>query len=293
MKGIKSFFVFFLVSVAFLNIIHVSALACKLSGKHRYISLSGPVTFTLGELHLLQDKNLEGISIFNPIDKTEKKRFQGTVYGGGMFLAQKKLPAFEGRVVFYDSGREQKKQFRNVKNIHAIEVKTRGMDTLESGRIVLKTLSPYLINCDERIETLNKKLSKLKAKLKAKRKAHLGNDFKHSKLRNILFYLGKISHNKRPNLLIVNDGPIKTLLQYQVIKSYPSDLNYVNWSQKLINKLDRPIHIGLSEGVTTKPVMKKVAPRNYNVSYRGILTPGLSQLQFLEHWLTLSPQDLD
>ena len=246
---------------------------CQLKGEKDFISLSGPVTYALSKLGLLQDKKLKGISVFNPVEQND---FKGKIYGGGLFLAQKSLGEFNDKIVFYDSGRELKKYLGQSKRVEAIEIVSRGKGSLVVGQQILKTLEHNLENCSVQLNALTKQIEKLEQQLRNATVKKLADQ-------TYLFYLGKVNSLKKPNILIVNDGPVKTLLDYKILKSYPSELEYVSWSQKLIESIKEPIHIGLSEGVNSTPLIQKVSPGHYNITYRGVLTPGLSQILLIEY----------
>jgi hypothetical protein len=252
--------------------------ACELKGTKDFISLSGPVTYALKELGLLKDHKLKGISVFNPVDH---KSFAGKVYGGGLFLGQKSLSDFENKIVFYDSSRELKKYLKQSQSLHAIEIQSRGLGSLVVSNEVLDILGQYLKQCSQQLGDLRLKIKRIERELKSFKNSQRA--LKGTGHSSYLFYLGAVSKSKRPNLLIVNDGPVKTLIDYNVLKSYPSKLEYVSWSQKLIKSLKAPIHIGLSEGDSIEPIMKKISDNLYNISYRGALTPGLSQLLLVEY----------
>lgn len=274
MRGISLF--------SFLLLIHIQAtIGCELKGSKDFISLSGPMTYTLKMLGLLKDKKLKGVSVFNPIDQ---QSFPGKVYGGGLFLAQKSLSDFENKIVFYDSSRELKRYLKQASNISAIEIKSRGKGSLVVAKENIKKLTPYLKECSEQLAQLRAKVQELEETLKKLKKLKKSNKLS-TKKNNVtyLFYLGAIRETKRPNLLVVNDGPVKTLVDYKVLKSYPSELEYVSWSQKFMQSLKAPVHIGLSEGPSAQPVMQEIAANLYNISYKGILTPGLSQLLLIEY----------
>lgn len=248
--------------------------ACELDKKSEYISLSGPVSFLLNELGLLKDKNLLGISVFSPIDKS---KFKNKIYGGGLFLSDKEKSDFDKKTVFYDDGQELKKYFKRTSSKKIIKISTRQLDAFSAHEVVLSKLAPYLANCDNELKKINAKVKKVQEKLKF---------FKiKNKDKTYLFYLGEVLENKVPNLLMVNDGIAKTLVDSKIIRGYPSKLTYVSWSQKIVNSLKNVIHIGISESDRFELI--KVLKGRFNLKAPGALTPGLSQIYFLEQILDL------
>lgn len=256
----------------FLLFLNFNIFACELNKQFEYVSLSGPVTFLLSELGLVEELNLKGISIFSPINKST---YKGKIYGGGLFLSEKEINDFEKKIVFYDSSRELEKYLTKSKASKILEIQTRQLDAVVATQEIVKNLSPYLRNCDEKLKDLDLKIKNIKDKLMSFKKSN----------KTILFYLGKIDKNKKPNLLIVNDGFVKTLRDLNIVSTYPSELSYVNWSPKIIKNLQNVIYIGISEGEKFK--QETQALDQFNIMYPGALTPGLSQLYLIEKMLGL------
>jgi hypothetical protein len=245
--------------------------ACSLKGPNQYISLSGPVTFVIDHLGLQKDKRLNGISIFNPVDK---KKYKAKIYGGGIFLSEKSMGDFNQKVVFYDESRELEKHLKLAKAKKLIQIQTRDKDSFLVAQEVIKLLSPYLSKCKKKITKLNKRIDQTRKLLVSSKSP-----------RTVLFYLGQVNARKKPNLLMVNDGVVKSLLKSKMIKTYPTDLAYVTWSEKQMAKLENPLHIGLLEGDNSKLKVEKMDSSLVNIRYQGVLTPGLSQVFFMQELL--------
>lgn len=251
-----------------------NCIACNLKKDFDYISLSGPITFLLQQLDLLNDKKLKGISLFAPVDTIS---FKNKVYGGGLFLSDKEKSDFDNKVIFYDNGLELKKYLESSNASEKIVIDTRTKGCIEATNIVINQLKPYLNKCEEKLKKIQSDILKIKNELQSYEVKN--------KEKTYLFYLGKINKNKLPNLIISNDGPIKSLKDFKILKSYPSDFAYVSWSQKTIKSLKDITHIGVGEGEQFEVI--KIDQDKLNILSPGALTPGLSQLYFLEKLLGL------
>lgn len=230
-------------------------------------SLAGPSTVMLKELGLLKDKNLKGISTFNPI---EKSAYSGPRIGGGLFLSRQEDKTFQGAEVIYDQGRELDRYFSKRKFI-SVPIETAGLTPREVSEKTLGILESKLVGCKEKLKSLKNKISNLsKLSWKGKKK--------------IVFFLGPISSTQRfPEMAIGQDGFVKDFKKREMIETYPSDLLYIRWSQKIMDQLPVDfIFIGVSESpdqVTKK--MIRMNSRHININFPGALTPGFSQLELM------------
>ena len=243
-----------------------TAISCDFRSEVKSVySLSGPVTLILKDLGLIKNKKLKGVSIFHPV---AKKDFQGRFLPGGVFLSHETIKGLAGSVLFYDESRELNRIFFRYEGIRAVEIKTRSLTPLEVMESMEKQLTPYLIGCDLRKLTnnLNMRLKELK---KLARKDS-----------TFLFFLGLIQNNKFPELIMVQDGIVKWMIQEKLIKTYPSQLPYVNWSARILNNLPRDTYkVGLRDsGSSMETELKK---DNYiiNLTYPGALIPGSGQVE--------------
>lgn len=253
--------------LSFIILFSFNLFACEIKkDSPDVISLSGPVTVTLRELDLLKDKKLKGISIFNPV---KKGSFEGKIYPGGLFLSADTFKDFKDKIVFFDEGRELNR-ILNDQKIKNIEVRTRFLRPLQTIEIVLKLIAPNLSGCDTRIAEFREKVKKLQDELSGM----INNK------PTVVFYLGEISENKRPEMIIVNDGVVKHLRDNNIISTYPSRLSYVNWSAKIINELPKKtLHIGLKDSAQDGSIEIKKSSRGMTLIYPGVLVPGYSQLE--------------
>lgn len=241
--------------------------ACELS--EEVISLSGPVTMLFEELHLLEDPKLLGISKFHPVKKTSRK-VRTQVLPGGLFLSKKKLKEFQGKKVFFDKSREFKTLLERSAIEDSVELDTRGKTPFEVFDISINSISKSLKNCSQRIYHLRGRVKKIKETLTL-----------HLKIENAVFYLGAFGR-KIPELVIGNDGFVLSLKGLRGFSTYPSELAYIVWSKKEMNRLKGFYHYGVSDGSSGTLERKKIGNRRYNISMRGALIPGIRQIYFLE-----------
>lgn len=238
---------------------------CHLKGP--LYSLSGPSTTILRKLNLLSDKNLRGISTFNPIPANE---YKGSRLGGGLFLSRREDKIFAGAEVIYDQGRELDRYFKN-RPYPSMSIESMGLTPEEVVQKTISLLEPRLEGCNEKIVELlaeNKKLV----------------EAKFSQPKKIIFFLGQISQQKKlPEMVIGNDGFVLAFKKQGQIDTYPSELHYVRWSQKIIKALDENfIFVGISESKDQKASsLTRIDQRHFNIVFPGSLTPGQSQLELM------------
>jgi hypothetical protein len=225
------------------------------------------VTLLLEELQLLDSKNIIAISVFHPVLK-----FSGKKLAGGVFLTKKSFKDNKDSIIFFDESKDLKRNLSKLKISKNIEVITRDLGAFEAYELSKNIIKPYLKNCNEAIAKLDKKVSFIKSKLE------------NIKLKPIIFYLNHFNQSlKRPNLVIVNDGFVKSLITISKVQTYPSSLGYVNWSARIMNKLEKEfIHIGVDESKEDQIKFNLLKERYFNTSFRGSLSPGIRQILFLE-----------
>lgn len=239
----------------------------------RIYSLSGPVSFALAEYGLLRDKRVVGLSVFNPVDA---RIYKGEFLPGGVFLSRNILQKMKGSLVFYDESRELRRMISSFESVRSIEIKTRGDDPEATTQKITQLLSQYTSHCENEAQNLlmrSKKLSQEILSLIPKKLA-------------ALFFLGKLSSQKRPELVIVQDGIIRWLIQKDKLLTYPSELSYVSWSAKVMQTLPTDtLEIGVEDsGNRNEKQVRKLGSQKYNMIYPGALVPGVSQQ---EAWLYL------
>ena len=233
----------------------------------KIISLSGPATVVLKELNLLKNPKVKGVSIFHPVDESD---FKGKFYPGGIFISHSILSEFSGSVVFYDGSRDLERLLKSDGQIQSREIVTRNLLPLEALAATIKSLKEVLTGCDENLKNIQKKGEKIQKNLLSK----LPDNSK------IVFYLGEIRNDKKPELVMVNDGVVKLLIQKSKIKTYPSELAYVNWASKIMNNLPtQTLHVGIKDTGKEKTIQIKRSSLQMTLFYPGVLVPGLSQLE--------------
>lgn len=239
--------------------------ACELN--RPIISLSGPLTMMLEEMNLLGDKNLVGISNFHPV-----KTYDGQIFSGGLFLSKSVLNKNSEAFIFYDRSREFLKLLKSSKHKFYKAVETRELTPFEVVADLLLSIDQFTSKCESAITKLELKMEKLQQKLSK------------IKGRNAVFFLGEIK-SKLPELVIANDGFVTFLKQNKNYKTYPSTLSYVPWSKKSLSKLKDLVLVGIHEGKMFQ--LTKASSNRYNIQFRGILTPGIRQIYFLEKFYQL------
>ena len=252
------------ICVSFLFLIE-GTLACSLNTKG-IISLSGPVSTYLDQLGIVNE--LDAISSFHPV-----KNFKGVKLAGGLYLSTSTLKSMEGKTVFFDKSRELKKVLERFPKIKSIELDSRRRTPREVIEQTAEVLKPYLKNCDEKKSSLNNHISQLENHIRSNSK----------KIRESIFFLGHISE-KLPDTILSNDGFVYWLKKEGLMESYPSDLEYVNWSMKVISPLrGKYFFMGLEDSFNTGLMkVEKKTDKVLNVSYPGSLTPGYTQLEFMK-----------
>lgn len=249
---------------------------CQFKEARKIYSLSGPVTVLFQKLGLLS--HLSGISRFHPV---ESRSFKKKIYPGGLFISTASLKDFENSVLFYDDAQQSQKIFKNIKNGILEKVSSNGLTPLEFIQKLIHQTKPYLHrSCENQVQLLLEKLKRVKKEMIKKTKP----------LKNLVFFLGELKKNKFPSMLMIQDGVVKMLLNEKVMKSYPSEAPYVQWSAKILSKMPKDtVYVGLVD--TGMDGAKKVEKMRYgksiwyNVWYPGILVPGVSQLEGFHFWL--------
>lgn len=238
--------------------------ACSLEKK--IVSLSGPITMLLEELGLLEDRKLAAISNFHPI----QSKTSAEVLKGGLFLSFRKLRNYKGHTFFVDKSVEFEKLLRKSDIKESIVVDSRGMGAVKATELSLKKISPQLKGCEKKIVKIQMRLLSLKEKLK------------QTSLNNLIFYLGSLKI-KKPDYIMARDGFVLDLINYSHLETFQSKLHYVLWSQKELRNYSDYIEVGVVQEMKQKSlVMREYSKFKYDLSYPGVLIPGMSQVKFLE-----------
>ncbi len=233
----------------------------------KVISLSGSSTVILKELGLLKKPKLHGVSVFNPLNDSD---FNGRIYPGGIFLSHQALAEFDGSVVFYDESRELHKIFSSRKTITARQIKTRNQIPMESLEATTRVVSEFVSGCDEEIKNLKNKAANLQIEIVKILPANV----------SVVFYLGDFLGGRPPEMVMVNDGVVKFLIQEKKIKTYPSELAYVNWSAKILKTFPQStLHVAIKDSGRNGEQKIKRSPVGMTLVFPGSLVPGLTQLE--------------
>lgn len=247
-------------------LISFTSYACEFSPKVKSVySLAGSVTLALKDLELIKSPKLLGVSIFHPVDK---KVFKGKILPGGIFLSHDTIKGLKGSVLFYDESLEMTRILSGYPDITAVQVKTRSLTPMEAIEQTNELLKPFLNNCDLKVisQKLEQKLNTLKKIIPAKS--------------TMVFFLGGIVNNRLPELLMVNDGVVKWMIDGKLIKSYPSTLSYVNWSAKILLEMpNETIRIGLRDSGSEMTQKVEKFQTHTNLTFPGSLIPGTGQVE--------------
>lgn len=259
-------------SLFFLLPFSVSANCDFKANVHGVVSFAGSSTVLLKELGLLKHKKVKGISVFHPV---KSENYQGKVYPGGIFLSQNSLSVLKGNVIFYDESRELKKIFSSVPEATPREVKTRNLTPAQSVDETIKILNEFLHGCEQEVTRIKEKVLSLEKELLKKIPNNL----------SVVFYLGEFRNGRAPEMVIVNDGVVKWLVEKKKIKTYPSTLAYVNWSAKILNDMPKEtLHVGIKDSGRDFVKEIKRSSGRMTLIYPGSLVPGMTQLEAFLYW---------
>lgn len=244
---------------------------CELK-KGNYALISGGITKLIKELDLENSKHIKLYSNFFPIKNKSAK-----LVTGGIFISPKVIDEAQVDTVFFDSGDELRKSLRRSSAKKVIAYRTNGLDPFEAYDLSKEILMPFLNKCEDKISKLDKRIIQIKEQ-----------NLKYSKM---IFFVGEISEYKKlPELVMSNDGFVKYLKTYKKLESYPSELSYVTWSQKILSNLKdkKYLKIGLVNSETESFQLKKIDDEYINIHSKLALIPGLSQVFFLESLMQAS-----
>ncbi len=255
----------------------MTAIPCSL--KENTVSLSGPLNFYFLELELHQDSKLKAVSLYHDF---LHNKFKGKWIGGGIYLSTKELSKIGLKYDLYlDESFELEQRIQKIKKkvpeIRSVHwVKSKGKSSLELIKKLESTIKKITRNCDEKLSVLRSRVSKISTEIlnfKFLEKTHL-------------FYLGMVKGEKTKNIMVANDLFVLNLKQNKSFKGYKTDLAYLEPSSKNLKSLrDKSIYIGLNSSKDSEFKFIEYDKNSYNLFYRGLLVPGLSQIYFISEFL--------
>ncbi len=263
-----------MIALALSFLYSLSLMACDFRPEVKSVySLSGPVSLAFRDLGLLKSTKLKGVSVFHPI---EKEKFSGTYLPGGVFLSHDTVKSLAGSLIFYDESRELGRILKRYPSIKSIEIKTRSLNPLEVILLMEKELASYVWACD-----LNSMSSRMVTRLSELKKII-------PKKKTIFFFLGPIQSGRLPELLMVQDGVVKWMLDQKLITTYPSPLAYVNWSSKILNTFQKDIlKVGIVDSGSRMQKERKISQAGINLTFPGSLIPGFGQVEAMIYLFSL------
>lgn len=241
------------------------AFSCKLTAP--LVSLSGPTTMLLEKLNLLEDKNLYAISDTHSIEG----KITPKVIKGGIFVSRKTIESFKEARIIFDKSLELKRVIKKSGHTNFRELDTRDLDPFEAYNNIFLVLAPLLENCGDRIISLEDEIKSLRTKL-----------VKKIPYKKAIFFLGKITDRKLPQLIISNDGIVLFYKKNRNFRTYESKLSYTPWSAKEMVRYKDYLKIGIVQDQSFKKIRKEVISKNkFNLYLKGALIPGLNQIELL------------
>ena len=240
---------------------------CRLS--EEVVSLSGPMTHLLEEMELMEDPKLQAISKFHPLEKPFKKK----VLAGGLFLSPHVFRDYKDSLIIFDKSREFKYLLKKTEHKSFIEIDSRDQDPFEVINLLVLRLRPILKGCRQNLKAVEKRFKNMRKDLL---KANV--DLK------AIFFLGD-QEKKLPETIISHDGFVLFLKKYKNFKTYPSELAYTNWAEKIMKDLKGYTRIGLIEAPYEELTRVDRENGHYDLAFRGVMTPGIRQAYFLNAFL--------
>ncbi len=250
---------------------------CKLN--RDIVSLSGPLSFYLLELGLIDDPKLRAVSLYHDF---LHKKFKGRWIGGGIYLSPKEFKKISGEYeIFLDESLEMKKRIDKLKKkVPAVRsaqwIKTRGKSALAIVDELNFLIKENTDGCDEKIAIIKKKISETLTRLM---------NFKFLPMTH-LFYLGVVKDFKNKKIMVANDLFLVNLKKNISFKSYPTSLEYLSPSSKILKSMQgKSIVFGLNSNKKKKFEFINSKKNIYNMFSFGLLSPGLSQIYFISEFL--------
>lgn len=225
-------------------------------------------------MSLLKDPVVKGISVFNPIAKDD---FSGRRYPGGVFLGRGIFSDFSGGVLFYDESRELSRILDPLSSVQSIQIKTRNLVPGKVTSYLIEELRPFLVGCEKELLAFFSKSQELEKKVLS----HF------TKKKAVIYFLGEYRSGRPPEMLIVNDGIVKWLVENKKILTYPSELAYVNWSAKILKTLPKKTRkIAVKDSGDTMEKRVYEVDDFTNLVFPGALVPGITQLEAWDYLMS-------
>ena len=102
---------------------------------------------------------------------------------------------------------------------------------------------------------------------------------------SVVFYLGNFIGGRAPEMVMVNDGVVKWLIEEKKITTYPTELAYVNWSARILKSFPATtMHVAVKDSGRNGEQQIKRSSAGMTLVYPGSLVPGLSQLEAFLSW---------
>lgn len=276
MRDVTNFVILFLIVKLLSLFLFFSTYSYSCELKEKLVSLSGPMSYLLQELDLAKDPKLLAVSSFHHFIQ---KDFKGKRLAGGIYLSLKEFSKIQKEhILFMDDGLEMRRNGKKIQEKTKLTkeirfVDSRGEDAFTFSKQMLTTLKGLTLNCS--FDVVEKKIKLTQRKLASF-------NFHH---KNYLFFLGEISSHRSKNLLMNNDGFVTSFRTNKTFKSIKSTLKYFSPSQKEMNKIEGPLSFGLRSSQNKKLKIETKDKNVFLLSRAGLLTPGLSQVEFMSEFL--------
>jgi len=242
------------------------------------------------ELNKLNDPSVQ--AIFQNY-KFLNQQFKGDWISGGIYLSKKLLGNLrEGSDIFFDESKDLRTELEfynktNTKRWNLVEIKSKGRDPFEFMESLILLLQPFLEKslCKSDLESLRSEINQARSFLMSEK------PFKQP----IYFFLGKITNQiKLPDLIIGRDLFNVFWIKEKKIETITSQFSYIPWSASFYNqeKKKGALFIGLVDNLelTNKAIIDKLDNQHFNISYPGVLLPGLTVIHWMKEFVKIYPQ---
>jgi len=250
---------------------------CKLT--RDIVSLSGPVSFYLLELDLINDPKLRAVSLYHDF---LHDKYKGRWIGGGIYLSTKEFKKISGEYeIFLDESLEMRKRIEKLKkkipSVRSAQwIKTRGKSALAIVDELNFLIKKNTQGCEEKIGEIKRKISDTLTRLM---------NFKFLPMKH-LFYLGVVKNFQNKKIMVANDLFLVNLKKNSSFQYYPTSLEYLSPSSKTLKAMEEEsIVFGLNSNKKEKFEYISNKKNIYNIFSYGLLAPGLSQIYFISELL--------
>jgi len=189
---------------------------------------------------------------------------------GGVYLSKKELRAYRKYQVYFDESQDLEKILKQANIEKRTQIVSRSKTSLQVAKEVRLTLAKNLVGCEKQLAKFDQKLQRVKKKISETAK------------KKMIFFLGEIK-SRLPQLIIARDGFVLDLIEHGHLETFESELAYVMWSRKDLSSYENYLLIGVGESKKKVQALntEKIGKYKVNVFFRGALTPGISQVNFL------------